>query len=337
MARDPSRCGRDAAEDRVAVRVRGDGGGDQTLHEFLADALGVPRVELSCWFGSRRPNQKPIVRIHAVDDGRTIGFAKIGWDPLTSSLVTNEATFLEAHADVRPRTFTSRASCIEGPGTTTRSVSRPRSSGRRSCESVPRRRPCWTRSLASTESDTRSLAGSPYLASLHGRLDGLRSDRWDPIHRALAIVEQRWGGDPLRFGRWHGDWAPWNMARRGRTLVVWDWERTAAEAPVGSRRAALPVPRRPPVGTVRAGPHPHGRARGGEPDVQRLGVDGRQRGALVCLYAVEMQLRFASELEATAGPRWLERPGRGRPRPVGGRVVRGRARDRSTPTPPPPR
>ena len=37
----------------------------------------------------------------------------------------------------------------------------------------------------------------------------------------------------LGFGRWHGDWSPWNMGRAGGRMQVWDWEQSAVGVPLG--------------------------------------------------------------------------------------------------------
>jgi hypothetical protein len=64
----------------------------------------------------------------------------------------------------------------------------------------------------------------------------------DPLEPIVAHVEARHGATELRFGAWHGDFTPWNMARlesgRGSGsaaasgVFLWDWER-CGPAPVG--------------------------------------------------------------------------------------------------------
>ena len=38
---------------------------------------------------------------------------------------------------------------------------------------------------------------------------------------------------PWRTGAWHGDWTPWNMARAGRRVQLWDFERFETDVPMG--------------------------------------------------------------------------------------------------------
>jgi len=50
---------------------------------------------------------------------------------------------------------------------------------------------------------------------------------------AAGRIVDAFGDRGLAFGRGHGDWTPWNMSVVEGRLVVWDWERAAAAAPVG--------------------------------------------------------------------------------------------------------
>ena len=58
---------------------------------------------LSIRFGSDRPNQKPVI-LMGDGGGDAIGFVKVGWNPLTTTLVANEARALRraASTDLTP-------------------------------------------------------------------------------------------------------------------------------------------------------------------------------------------------------------------------------------------
>ena len=51
----------------------------------------------------------------------------------------------------------------------------------------------------------------------------------------VAAAERLHADDPLPVGLVHGDWVPWNQARRAATgeLVVWDWEYAERRGPLG--------------------------------------------------------------------------------------------------------
>jgi hypothetical protein len=66
------------------------------------------------------------------------------------------------------------------------------------------------------------------------RLRSLAGDeRWDRGLRAAYLrlldhLEAVAGDEVLRFGAWHGDWVPWNVALSDGALQVWDWEHYAS-------------------------------------------------------------------------------------------------------------
>ena len=69
----------------------------------LPRVLGVPRVEVAVSIGRQlRPNLKPVLQIMA-PEGDVLAYAKLGWNPLTRSLVENEAAVLRAWSHARPK------------------------------------------------------------------------------------------------------------------------------------------------------------------------------------------------------------------------------------------
>ncbi|EWM66921.1 translation initiation factor IF-2 [Micromonospora sp. M42] len=77
--------------DRLVV----DGGG---LDAHLAEVLGEPAL-VSLHIGPARANRKPVLQLLA-PDGRALGYAKLGVDPLTRALVHAEADALRRLAEV---------------------------------------------------------------------------------------------------------------------------------------------------------------------------------------------------------------------------------------------
>ena len=68
----------------------------------LPRILGVPRVEVAVSIGRQlRPNLKPVLQI-MTPEGDVLAYAKLGWNPLTRSLVENEAAVLRAWSHARP-------------------------------------------------------------------------------------------------------------------------------------------------------------------------------------------------------------------------------------------
>jgi hypothetical protein len=62
---------------------------------------------------------------------------------------------------------------------------------------------------------------------------GPADDTARALLEACERIGERAGGARLRYGCWHGDWTPWNMATLRDTLLVWDWERFERGVPLG--------------------------------------------------------------------------------------------------------
>jgi hypothetical protein len=80
-----------------ATGTVGVGPGDWThvgtgIEEYLAETLGSP-VVVAVHLGPPRANRKPVLAV-AREDGSLLGFAKLGVDPLSDHLVTNETAAL---------------------------------------------------------------------------------------------------------------------------------------------------------------------------------------------------------------------------------------------------
>lgn len=268
---------------RIWIRT----GQSGSLHELLATRLDVDEVHLACAFGPPRPNQKPVIRV-LDGGGTTVGFAKVGWNDLTTRLVTHEAAFLQSRDATRHRRVRiPRVVAVESWNDRTVAVLTT------ALGSVNwrRRRPSidtLREVVGMAPNYTTSLADSPYRA----RLDGQVAPDDARLCEALGAVDARWAGTRLEFGRWHGDWAPWNMSATGTMLVVWDWERTAPDTPVGLDSIHYEFQRR----VAREDHAPAAALRdavaAATPQLEALGVPAEDIPMLACLYAIEMSVRF---------------------------------------------
>src|SRR5689334_11208744 len=67
--------------------------GDRVLLDYLSRALGEPQLRIA---GTDRPCRDfvtPVLQLFT-DDGRCVGFAKIGWDPVTRRMIDDEVEAL---------------------------------------------------------------------------------------------------------------------------------------------------------------------------------------------------------------------------------------------------
>jgi len=202
------------------------------LTEHLRDMFGRSDLEMAVILGVPRLNRKPVLQVLA-SDGAVVGYVKAAWNDLTAGLVRNEARVLADLAEAKPTTFTPPAFVAAGPwgdleliaASALPNAARPDPSQILDppMAVIAEIAGLWGRSTA-------PLADSPYWAGVRDRL--ARQSDSDLLVRAVDWIERRHGHDEIAFGAWHGDFTPWNMARRGRTTYLWDWERAAA-APAG--------------------------------------------------------------------------------------------------------
>jgi hypothetical protein len=208
--------------------------GADTIETYLRTALSRD-IAVSLHLGPARANRKPVLQLQAAD-GAPIGFAKIGINPLTRSLVRAEHAALVT---------------LDRAGLAQITIPRVLHYGTwRGLEVLvlsalpawlpPRRLPEQRLVAAMTELAgvaglrQEPLATSRYLQELRARLAATRAGpERAAIGRAVDLLAVRDGQQALTFGSWHGDWSPWNMAVTGQGLLVWDWERSASGVPLG--------------------------------------------------------------------------------------------------------
>ncbi|GIH76242.1 hypothetical protein Plo01_26710 [Planobispora longispora] len=263
---------------------------DHLLTAHLSGILGGP---LAAGISVREPdpNLKPILQLFR-PDGQPAGFAKIGWNEATRRLVTREA---RATAAVRHAV----------PARLPELVHHGSWRGREVVVTAPlppgvRRHPDPDRPLdpriplsiaESTGISTMPLAESGYWRRLAAEAGGMAGETPAAIVAAMRRIEAVHGRTRVRFGRWHGDWTPWNLGWDGQDLWIWDWEHSTAEVPVGFDLlhwrfqvavAMRDLPLDDGVEAVRAA----ARAELGE-----AGVPAGDRGLLAALYLLEMFVR----------------------------------------------
>lgn len=292
---------------RDRLRVHGPVGA-ATIETYLQQVLRRD-VQVSMHIGPPRANRKPVLQLLA-DDGRTVGFAKVGINALTQDLVRAEWTALTD---------------LERAGLRHVAIPRVRHYGRWHdldilvLDALPtwrgRRRPGHDRLVEAAWEIARvggirrhRLADSPYWRSLRSRLDRIGDDGASRVDRAAldaaaSAVSVRSGDEDLVFGSWHGDWAPWNMAAVAGGLLVWDWERFESGVPVGFDvlhhfvQTAVVRRQRPPG--LAAAECVEGAARLLEP----FGLGSRQARLVAVLYLMEIAVRYRLDGQSEAGAR----------------------------------
>jgi hypothetical protein len=226
-----SGAGQAVLRDRLRIEVPA---GAPTIDRYLGDQLGV-EISVSMHLGAARANRKPVLQLLTAD-GATVGFAKIGVNPLTSELVRAERdalvrlgraalSRLRVPAVLHAGRWQDLQVLVLGPlPVWQRRVRPPPGALRRAMAEIA--------VVAGTE--RAALTESGYWRGLTGRLAA--ADPTPDRSRLLASLDdmgRRAGARELRFGAWHGDWTPWNMAITAAGLLVWDWERFSTGVPLG--------------------------------------------------------------------------------------------------------
>jgi hypothetical protein len=217
---------------RDRVRLTGPSSG-ASIETHLAAVLGT-EVLVSMYLGAPRANRKPVLQVLA-PDGRTLAYVKVGIDPLTCRLVQDEAAALAAlaAAGLRGTTVPTVLHSDRWNGLELLVLSPLPVGGRR--RPGPARvaaAPAEVAAIGATAAGPLSL--SPYWAVLTDRVERLPSGAAaETLAELTGRLGKAFGDVSLALGAWHGDWTPWNTARAGEDLLVWDWERFAPSVPVG--------------------------------------------------------------------------------------------------------
>lgn len=276
-----------------------------TLDAYLAEVLGTPAL-VSMHIGPARANRKPVLQLLG-RDGRALGYAKLGVDPLTRALVDEEADALRRLANLPL-----------GPVTVARVLHHADWHGHALLvqEALPVRLPRATPATAEAAERAamvavagclgvrrRSYAGSEHAARLADAVDALGAR--PEAGRLRAVLKAVADADPvLPFGAWHGDWNGGNSAvlADGRVLV-WDWERFDTDVPAGydalhrAVQTAIGHDGVDPIDAARALIDGAGRT------LSPFDQPERDADLVAVLYLVELAARYLRDRQAEAGAR----------------------------------
>ena len=284
-------------------RIKITGPAAESIDGHLRTELGRD-LAVSIHIGPARANRKPVLQLIS-PDGETFGFGKLGTGPLTQRLVKAETNSLNVLGTV---------------GLTKLTVPKVLHAGQwRGLQVLIQsalpvwlpRAPLTERRLTAAMLDiagccgfhTGTLVGSAYWAELRGRLAGV-SDRAEgaALASAAEMLAHHAGDRNLRYGAWHGDWAPWNMANLADALLVWDWERFATGVPVGFDAVHHDLQRRIQATDDAAGAVEATVRKAGEL-LKPFGVDTQAHELTALLYLVDLAARYLTDRQAEAGAR----------------------------------
>lgn len=275
---------------------------EDLLIDRLAEALGEPGLLFA---GTARPCREfvtPVLQLLR-PDGRTVGFAKLGWDVVTDSMVVNERDALDRVARVGVPGL--RVPAVRWAGTWNGHavlVTAPLPSGMARLRDDAPIPTAPLRALAELDGPLRrsTLAGSAHWAAARAAALG------DPVLEArLEHIERTWGEVELDLGRWHGDWVGWNLGSDRDVLHAWDWAYSAPEVPFGFDAIHFAYLPRQVLGGLDPDRASEAAAPAAAAALAALGIPEESRAALLALHRLEVDLRElrARALRASVAPR----------------------------------
>ena len=186
--------------------------------------------------GGDGPYRKPVLQIFSAT-GAPVGFAKVGWNDWTRAGVRREAAALR---ECEARSLKFGVPKLLG-------LSDWHGLSLLATEPLPDRvrgigasAPLPDVSVLREVSQLSDGSAGPLVSSKwwRGVRSRIRHGVTDPSSREVlewmaSQIEAGHGGVLLDYGFWHGDFVPWNLARVGDRLCIWDWESSAPDVPLG--------------------------------------------------------------------------------------------------------
>lgn len=277
-----------AFRDRITMTPGGYG-----ITSYLSSILGC-EVDVSLGVGPARANRKPVLEVFN-KGGRSLAYVKVGDNPVATRNVRGEAVALsEIAGHFDPLLEVPQLISAESwQGMFVLVMSSLSTSVRQNPKHqwlIPHDQ--MTLLGDAFADDSRTLTSSPLWHRMTAAAAGLVDQSLrENLERALAGLAQRSGDHPFRIGAWHGDWTPWNMARRGTRIQLWDWERFETGVPVG-------------LDALHYGVNAMTKRLGSTPEAVRAGLDFAGAGAtslLAGVYLASITCRYAVSAEEEMG------------------------------------
>jgi hypothetical protein len=270
------------------------------IEHALATALDR-ELSIAIHVGPPRANRKPVLLL-LTPGGRTIGYAKVAINDLTSRLVRAETRALRHLAEARLRDVTVPRLLYEGewnghPLLVQEALPVGDQTDRPTRHQLLR---CVTQIVGLARVRERRLSASPYRRALDERIAKLGAR---PEAAPLRAALHRLPDVSLPFGAWHGDLTRWNIASTARRAFVWDWERLAMDAPAGFDALHYDLNE-----AVQAGVHPgvHRWLDSGsrllrDPLMAESGLREHVVSTVMALYLIDLATRYLQDRQAESG------------------------------------
>lgn len=205
---------------------------DRGIEQHLEQVLGR-QVRVGVRLGRVRADRVLVLQVLAAD-GATLAFAKLGSTEISDAGLAVEAGHLRRVVDLAPTGVSAPTLLHEGNWAGRHLLVMSAVDGQPmpaadELPAVPMRR------LAEAAGTVKStLAESDFMTRMRSDIEQVREKEVrDALADHLDVIAAHFGDATLWFGAWHGDWVPWNMARHGDEVLLWDWEHYEEGVPVG--------------------------------------------------------------------------------------------------------
>ncbi len=206
------------------------------IDDHLGGLLAEP-VAVAIHLTPARANRKPVLQALVSGRRTPAAFVKVGTNPLTQRLATQEAAALQRIAGRLPASISAPSviGCTEfnGLAVLTMAPLPAWQSGR-----LPEPDEVAAAAAAIAELDPAErvpLSDTPLWQRLTAELEQFPTTAdYEPLRAAHEALGAHAGGVDVTTGSSHGDFSPWNMWQTKSGLLIWDWERFASGVPIGS-------------------------------------------------------------------------------------------------------
>jgi hypothetical protein len=271
-------------------------------HACAVASPGATPLVVAISGGDNGPYRKPVLQVFSAT-GTPLGYIKVGWNDWTRDGVRREAAALRA-CETRSLKFgvpkLLGLSDWHGLNLLATAPLPDQVRGIRLTE--PPDAPVLREISQLSAGSSGPLASSSWWHGMRARIRQKVTDHTsrEVLERIAGQLEAGYGGVLLEYGFCHGDFVPWNLARLGERLYVWDWENSAPDAPLGFDAVhhhfqVAFVARGLPLGEATALA-----ARSSRPVLRELGVPPAHYGLLSVLHLAELFVRH-EEARSAAG------------------------------------
>ncbi len=204
------------------------------LEEHLAEVFGERTLSLGISLGTPGPHRKPVIQVMN-QEGKVLGYVKVGWNEETKRLIQNEIRMLHYLKGrdlpflipqiVYAREWKEYFICVQSPPPHYASPA-PQEWNHFYEEAL--------KAMAFLSLKYQRLIESAFWKHLSDRISGMENGYFrHAVERFMERVLSRCGDKEIPFHFSHGDFAPWNAFLVSNSLYLYDWEYAFEDAPAG--------------------------------------------------------------------------------------------------------